>query len=105
MSGMMGYRSSPLMAAVIVALAVVLAWRRRAGSGLGKRAGQQLRTLEITALGPNDRLILAECDGKRYLLAQGARGVTLIDRLADEPSMAPGLATALTEAGPGRLAA
>ena len=62
-------------------------------------------------LGPNARLILAECDGKRYLLAQGAQGVTLIDRLADGPTPTPTPAVAAVAAAvavdtvTGRLAA
>lgn len=102
---MWGYGMSLLVVAVIVAVAVALAWRRRGGMGYGQRAGQQLRTLEFAPLGPNDRLILAECDGKRYLLAQGARGVTLIDRLADGPPAVPNPASTALAAGSGGVAA
>jgi hypothetical protein len=102
---MVGYGLSLLVVAVIVGVAVALAWRRRGGNGLGRRAGQQLRTLEFVPLGPSDRLILAECDGKRYLLAQGSRGVTLIDRLPDGPPPVPGPASAALDAGSTGLAA
>jgi flagellar biogenesis protein FliO len=107
MNGMWGYGVSLLLLSVIVAGAVVLAWRRRGGGAVGKRMGNQLRALEFAPLGPNDRLVLAECDGKRYLLAQGVRGVTLIDRLADSPP-APALAAPAAvsiDAAVGRLAA
>lgn len=101
---MLGYGLSLLVVAVFVAVAVVLAWRRR--GGVGKQAGNQLRALEFAPLGPNDRLILAECDGKRYLLAQGAQGVTLIDRLADGPAPAPAVAVAAAgDPAAGRIAA
>jgi hypothetical protein len=105
---MLGYGLSLLLLAVIVAVAAVLAWRRR-GGGASPRAGQQLRALEFARLGPHDRLVLAECDGKRYLLAQGVRGVTLIDRLADSPPAPPLPAAVAAGAAPlaavtGRLA-
>ena len=92
---MVGYGLSLLLVAAIVAGALALAWRRRVSGPIRRSAGV-LRTLEFAPLGPNARLVLAECDGRRYLLAQAANGVTLVDRWGDglpQPSAAaPGFA-------------
>ena len=76
---MAGYVTSLLLLAAVVAGAV-LAWRRR-NAGVAGRGGASLRAIEFAPLGPRDRLVLAECEGRRYLLAQGPQGVTLLDRL------------------------
>jgi flagellar biogenesis protein FliO len=77
---MAGYVTSLLLLAAVVAGAAVLAWRRR-NAGVAGRGGASLRAIEFAPLGPRDRLVLAECEGRRYLLAQGPQGVTLLDRL------------------------
>jgi len=79
-SDMAGYVTSLLLLAAVVAAAAVLAWRRRHAVVAG-RGGASLRAIEFAPLGPRDRLVLAECEGRRYLLAQGPQGVTLLDRL------------------------
>lgn len=80
MSGLAGYSSALVLLCLLVAVAVWLLWRRpRPGSG--GRSGASLRLLEASALGPRDRLLLVECDGRRYLLSQGVQGVRLLDRL------------------------
>jgi flagellar biogenesis protein FliO len=77
---MAGYVTSLLLLAAVVAAAAVLAWRRRHAVVAG-RGSASLRAIEFAPLGPRDRLVLAECEGRRYLLAQGPQGVTLLDRL------------------------
>jgi len=79
-SDMAGYITSLLLLAAVVAGALLLAWRRRMSLVSG-RSGGGLRAIEFVPLGPRDRLVLAECEGRRYLLAQGPQGVTLLDRL------------------------
>ena len=77
---MAGYVTSLLLLAAVVAAAAVLAWRRRHAVVAG-RGSASLRAIEFAPRGPRDRLVLAECEGRRYLLAQGPQGVTLLDRL------------------------
>ena len=79
---MLPYATALLLLAAIVAVALVLGWRRR-GMGLQRHASAGLRTLEVAAVGSNDRLVLAECLGRRYLLAQGSQGLVMLDRWPD----------------------
>ncbi|MDM7942416.1 MAG: flagellar biosynthetic protein FliO [Hydrogenophaga sp.] len=81
MSAGAGYGSAALLLLMLVVLALWLIWRRPRGGGGGLRSKAAIRTLEAAALGGRDRLLLVECDGRRYLLSQGVQGVQLIDRL------------------------
>ncbi|WP_439114060.1 flagellar biosynthetic protein FliO [Hydrogenophaga sp.] len=83
---MAGYSSALVLLVLLVAVAVWLLWRRPR-QGPGGRSSASLRMLEAFALGPRDRLLLVECDGRRYLLSQGVQGVRLLDRL-DAPAPA-----------------
>lgn len=76
---MLSYAPPLLLLASIVAVALVLGWRRR-GVGLQRHPSAGLRTLEVAAVGSSDRLVLAECLGRRYLLAQGSQGLVMLDR-------------------------
>jgi hypothetical protein len=76
---MLSYGPPLLLLASIVAVALVLGWRRR-GVGLQRHPSAGLRTLEVAAVGSSDRLVLAECLGRRYLLAQGSQGLVMLDR-------------------------
>lgn len=69
MSGVTGYLLSLLLLLAVVAAALALAWRRRPGLPPG---------------GENS-LVLAECEGRRYLLGQNRQGLSLLDRLPDSP--------------------
>jgi flagellar protein FliO/FliZ len=83
-SGIAGYGSALSLLLLLVAVAVWLLWRRPRNAA-GRRTRSSLRTLEASALGPRDRLLLVECEGRRYLLSQGVQGVRLLDRL-DSPA-------------------
>ena len=76
---MLSYGPPLLLLASIVAVALVLGWRRR-GVGLQRHPSAGLRTREVAAVGSSDRLVLAECLGRRYLLAQGSQGLVMLDR-------------------------
>lgn len=86
MSSIAGY-SSALSLSLLLLLVVVAVWLlwRRPRNAVGRRTRSSLRTLEASALGPRDRLLLVECEGRRYLLSQGVQGVRLLDRL-DSPA-------------------
>lgn len=100
MSNMLSYAPPLLLLAAIVAAAVALTWRRR-GLGLQRRpASAGLRTLEVAAVGGNDRLVLAECLGRRYLLSQGSHGVVMLDRWPEEPGAGQGPPPAAAPSGP-----
>lgn len=89
MSGGAGYGSAGLLLLILVVLALWLIWRRPRGAGGGLRSRAAIRTVEALALGSRDRLLLVECDGRRYLLSQSVQGVQLIDRLGPTGSDAP----------------
>jgi flagellar biogenesis protein FliO len=93
----MNATSGVLLALLLLAATVVVAmgierWihprSRRTASTAGLRLLNQLR------VGPGQRLLLLDCDGRRYLLSQGGQGVRLIDRLPDAvPDAAAVIAT------------
>lgn len=81
MSGAAGYSSALSLLVLLVVVAVWLLWKRPRDAAGRLRSRGSIRTLEAAALGSRDRLLLVECDGRRYLLSQGVQGVRLIDRL------------------------
>lgn len=85
MSGVTGYLLSLLLLLAVVAAALALAWRRRAGRQSGARDAVRLRALAVVPLGGENSLVLAECEGRRYLLGQNRQGLSLLDRLPDSP--------------------
>lgn len=99
MSGVTGYLLSLLLLLAIVASALTLAWRRRAGLQSQGRDGVRLRALAVVSIGGDNRLVLAECEGRRYLLAQNPQGVSLLDRLPDSPPSFEDVATTLGRSG------
>ncbi len=88
---MLSYAPSLLLLAAIVAVAVVLGWRRHGMRLQRHPAAAGLRTLEVAGLGGNDRLVLAECLGRRYLLAQGSQGLVVVDRWPEPAGADPAL--------------
>lgn len=59
--------------AALIAVQIVL---QRNARGIGKRLGRgrEIQMVEVTALGPNDRLSLVEADGQRILVLTGRHG-------------------------------
>ncbi|MDH4390286.1 MAG: flagellar biosynthetic protein FliO [Aquabacterium sp.] len=100
MSDMLSYAPPLLLLAGIVTAAVVLTWRRHGLSLRRPSATAGLRTLEVALVGGNDRLVLAECLGRRYLLAQGSQGLVMLDRWPEEPGAGPLPAPAAAPSGP-----
>ena len=78
--------------ALLIAVQVVV---RRHAKGIGVKLGRgrEIRLLEVTALGPNQRLSLVEVNGQRVLILTGrnsagvilALGPAATDRAADAP--------------------
>lgn len=60
--------------AALIAVKIVL---QRNARGIGKRLGRgrEIQVVEVTVLGPNDRLSLVEVDGQRILVLTGRHGV------------------------------
>lgn len=59
--------------AALIAVQIVL---QRHARGIGKqlRRGREITLVEVTALGPHDRLSLVEADGQRILVLTGRHG-------------------------------
>lgn len=89
MSGGAGYGAAALLLSLLVMAALWLLWKSPKVEGGRTRSKASIRTLEAAALGSRDRLLLVECEGRRYLLSQGLQGVQLIDRLGPTGSDAP----------------
>lgn len=78
--------------AALIAVQIVL---RRNARGISNRLGRgrEIKVVEVTALGPNDRLSLVEADGQRILVLIGRHGAgafmvlgpTLHDHAAEAP--------------------
>jgi hypothetical protein len=100
---MLSYAPSLLLLAAIVAVAVALGWRRHGLRLQRSPAAAGLRTLEVAGLGGNDRLVLAECLGRRYLLAQGSQGLVVVDRWPEPAETAPAPVQAPVLADPAAL--
>jgi flagellar protein FliO/FliZ len=68
---------------LLVPLVCGLAWAclwlwKRAQTGLLAHSGdgtRSLRIIEVTSLGPQTRLALVECDGRRLLIGQSRAGL------------------------------
>ncbi len=60
----------------LAALIVVQIVLHRNARGIGKRLGRgrEIQVIEVTALGPNDRLSLVEADDQRILVLTGRHG-------------------------------
>ena len=87
MSNAAGYTLLLVLLAALVGAALLLAARRR-GPGLLRREGS-LRVLESLALGPRERVLLLECQGRRFLVGQGAQGLVLLARVGRGRAAAP----------------
>lgn len=100
MSGVTGYILALLLLLAVVAGALALTWRRRGGLERQGRDAVRLRALAVVPIGGESRLVLAECEGRRYLLAQNPQGVTLLDRLPDSMPSFEAMATTLPPTTP-----
>lgn len=78
MSVAVGYTLVLLVLAALVGAALVLRRRRPGVAGIDSG---RLRLLDSVAVGVQQRVVLLECDGMRWLLSQGADGVRLVDRV------------------------
>ncbi|MBF9046374.1 hypothetical protein LSUCC0031_04520 [Rhodobacterales bacterium LSUCC0031] len=78
--------------AMLIAVQILL---RRNAQGIGNRLGRgrEVRLIEVTPLGPNDRLCLIEADGQRILVLTGRHGagafLPLGQTAADTPKVQP----------------
>jgi flagellar protein FliO/FliZ len=71
---------------LLVPLVCGLAWAclwlwKRAQTGLLAQGGSEaraLRILEVASLGPQTRLALVECDGRRLLIGQSRAGLVVL---------------------------
>jgi flagellar protein FliO/FliZ len=71
---------------LLVPLVCGLAWAclwlwKRAQTGLmaqGSETQRALRVIEVTSLGPQTRLALVECDGRRILIGQSRAGLVAL---------------------------
>jgi flagellar biogenesis protein FliO len=73
--------------AVLIAVQIVL---RRNAHGIGNRLGRgrEIRVVEVTAIGPNDRLCLVETGGQRILVLTGRHGAGAFLHLGPQPPTA-----------------
>jgi flagellar protein FliO/FliZ len=79
---------------LLVPLVCGLAWGclwlwKRAQAGLLAQGGDDARALkvvEVASLGPQTRLALIECDGRRLLIGQSRAGLVALGRLGGESS-------------------
>jgi flagellar protein FliO/FliZ len=79
---------------LLVPLVAGLAWAclwlwKRAQTGLLAAPGgveRTLRVVEIASLGPQTRLALVECDGRRILIGQSRAGLVALGGFAGEQS-------------------
>ncbi len=76
---------------LLVPLVGGLAWLslwlwKRAQTGLlagGTAHARALRVVEVTSLGPQTRLALIECDGRRLLIGQSRAGLVALGQMGE----------------------